>query len=272
MFAILEIKENSQGILALMKNHISKPEMNVRRVKISGGQPFFILSIRKSKNIPWQLIENKIGRLSGRMLLPNNVTPPSDSNVKALTVTRNLPAKMLLSTAIEISKLLKKPAVMQKITVVDRTGVYIDQIEFLIKYASVVRVITDKIKQYDEIAQDILYKWGASISVAKDLRNELKSDIIISPFEQIDSADSLVLSTDTCKVMTARTAISPQISLPEEYKGFIPLGIDEQDFACALYDACGLTKLADMNFETMLFEGTTQSIKKIANSIEYQKV
>ncbi len=270
MFAALEIKQSEQGILAVMKNRMLKIPVNVRRIQIMGSNPFVVVSVvSNTKRIPWNVVVGKIGRLSNRMLLPNDVTPPSNSGVKVLDLTADLPAKMLLSTAIDFSKYLSTPSRHQKITVIDRTGIYLDQIERLIKTVSVVRVVTDMKKQYENVSKEIFSNWGASISVLSNMRSELKSDIIISPFEQVINSEALVLSTDKCKVMTPKTIISPQITLPEEYRKFLPCGVDEHNFACALFDDCGLKKLADRSYDTMLFKGSFQSIQKIAKILEY---
>jgi len=271
LFAVLQIKQSEQGILAVMKNHLLQPQTDVKRVNIAGAQPFFIVSTtQKSGQIPWNAIEYSLGRLSGRLLLPNGVTPPINSNVKSLETTDNLSAKMLLNTAIKVSKHSEIPKQKQRITVVDRTGIYIDQIEDVIKSAAVVRVITDRIIQYEQLAKNIFYKWGASIILSTDLRFALQSDIIISPFEQITGTNSLVLSTNACRCATAKTVISPQITLPAEFSEFLPQNIDEHKFACALYDDCGLKKLAGSSFETMLFCGCEQNVFKLAQMINYE--
>ncbi|MEG2050982.1 MAG: hypothetical protein RR012_01640 [Oscillospiraceae bacterium] len=265
MFAVLQINQSDKGILALMKNTFSKSKIEVKRVRISGAQPFFVISTtQKGKRINWSELEQILGRLSGKLILPNGLTPPVDSNVKQIDITDELPAKMLFNTAIEISKLSALPSQNQKITVVDKTGVYLDQIENLVKHAAVVRVITDKINHYEDVAQDILCDWGASISVSRDFRIALKSDIIISPFEQITGTEALVLSTSACKVLTPKTALSNRVSLPKEFKEFLPAGIDEHDFACTLFDSCKLKSLAEHNFEKMLFCGEEKDVQKIA--------
>ena len=274
MFAVLQIKQGEQGILAVMKSHLLQPEVDVKRVNIpSGTQPFFIIStMAQSGQIPWRSIEYSLGRLSGRLILPNGVSMPTSSNVKALDITNDLAAKMLLNTAIKVSKHSGIPKQKQRITVVDRTGIYIDQIEGLVKNASVVRVITDKIVQYEKLAQDIFYKWGASIILGVDLPLSLQSDIVISPFEQITGTEALVLSTSECKCLTPKTVISPRINLPAEFLEFLPQDIDEHNFACALYDYCGVKKLADLSFETMLFCGCEQSVYKLVQMINYETV
>lgn len=271
LFAVLQINEREQGILALMKNHFSKSDITVRRVKISGAQPFFIVSTAKDlKNIKWTELEKSLGRMSGSLLMPNNVTPPETANVKALTITDNLPAKILFNTAIKISKLSSLPSKCQRITVVDRAGIYLDNIENLVKQASVVRVITDKIIQYECVAQKILKRLGASVSISNAFKKEIKSDIIISPFEQITSVDSLILSTDSCRVMTPRTALSTKISLPNDLKVFLPAGIDEHEFACALFDSCGLARLAKQSFDNLLYCQELQNVQKIAQTLSKQ--
>lgn len=274
MFAALQINEGEQGIFAVMKSHLLQPEVDVKRVNIpSGTQPFFIVSTREqSGQIPWRAIEYSLGRLSSRLLLPNGVSVPESSNVKSLDFTDGLAAKMLLNTATNISKYSGIPKQKQRITVVDRTGIYIDQIEGLVKNASVVRVITDKIAWYEQLAQDIFYKWGASIILGTDLPPSLQSDIVISPFEQITGTKALVLSTSECKCLTPKTVISPRINLPAEFLEFLPQNIDEHNFACALYDYCGIKKLADLSFETMLFCGCEQSVYKLVQMINYETV
>jgi hypothetical protein len=273
LFAVLQINDEEVGFVPTIKKYLSKSQIDIERVTLSECQPFFIVTtMAKGGKVPWKAVEYSLGRLSDRMILPKGVKPPENSAVKVIDFTYDLTAQMLLNTAISISNQNTLASQRQSIAIVDRKGIYFNKIEKIVKSVSIVRIVTDKVERYEEIAKEMYYKWGASISVSDDINLALQSDMIVSPFEQITKTNALVFSTDLCKNATHKTLISPKITLPNNLNLPVLKNIDEHSFVSALYEFCGCKKLEQESFRTMFFYNQEKSVSELSKMIKYETV
>lgn len=268
MFVALQ-QNNEDSNFSPLKNMLG-PSIQLQKVKIQNNAPFYVVTIPKGRRIPWKKLRTNLGRLCNKVLLPKDIIIPENSGVKAIAITDQLHAVSLLNTANLVAKQSKISVSKLKITIVDRDGIYLDNIEKIINCASHIRVITNNYKKYEPVVENIFDYWGASIFLSDDIQMALNSNIIISPFEQVIGTNALVMSLDKCDNLTCNTAIATRLLLPNELIEYLPKGIDEHDFASVLYDEYKLKCLSNISLDKMIVNGCEKSVYEMAKLMDSQ--
>lgn len=270
MFVVLEVDKCQKSKFSTLKSTFLKSSLQFRKEKIENSAPFYVVSVCNQDKIPWKKLSVNLGRLSNKVLLPNDISITEKCGVKAINITDELHAISLLNTAKLVAKYSSIPANKMRISIVDRQGVYYNHIERILNSASHLRIITNNYKKYEPVVDDIFDYWGASVFLSSDINLAKKSNIVISPHEEILGTNALVLTLDKCKSFTCNTAIAHKLLLPNEYLEYLPKGIDEHKFASVLYDEFKFKSLSNVSLDKMIINGCEKSVYEMAKLMDSQ--
>lgn len=274
MFAALVVRPQSPVIYKRVLEKIVYKKPDVVQTAVRNGAPFFTIYVSRRKGeIPWKDVEFYAGNCCERILLPDGIVPPKNSRVKKFT-PQFLPQKVLFNTACELLSRSRQNPVGRVITLFDKNAVLAREVHRLVPFASSVRVITDSEEKYEEVSKRIMEEFGASLIVSDNVLTAEDSGFIIS-FEGVpDDFHPRKLCAVLCgKEQPSRGFIAVtgrEMNLPSEYCRLVPKNIDRDNFACAIYEKCGVAVLSGLMYTRLHLFGADTTLcgaAKMLNSL-----
>ena len=240
MFAILQISENN--------TILRQPKIRSQRVNLPSGDAFFIVTTDKHLGrIPWKSLGKCLGILRGNILLPDNIIPPTDTDITVFTPDI-LPRLMLMNSAADYISEHKSHFKGKTLTVFDERAICQSYIEKLLPCFSSIRIITDSPEKYKTLSQKLLDTYGFSLIVSAD--ETADSDVVISHSLKVPIYfEGTVFTNEKRYLMNAQIFSGCEIDLPEAYESLRPEGIGKVLFASALYEACKENSLAEIRYK-----------------------
>jgi|GEM_PF-1428310 len=258
------------------------------RVNAQGGAPFFRLEVptRKGRQaeLPWAAMEQAAGRLRTRLLFPEGVIPPPPPQARSAAQAqlepglrafqpKRLPLLLCLRAARQVLLAAQTPARQLRVTVVDTKGVLCHAVELLVPLAGSLRVYTPDFSMYRSAAARVLHRHGATLILSDSAGCFAQSHVIIADDLQLFTGrePGLIFTPDIstnlagCRVVRCH---APQ--LPEAYAKLCPPGIDPLQFACALFELCGVKELERLPFDHYAFDGVSgrYSVQDLARLLD----
>ena len=233
------------------------------RVNPPGGAPFFrIEAARRRAALPWAEIERAAGRLRTKMVFPEGAAPPAESGLRAYA-PKKLPLLLCLRAAQEALRHSSLPARELRVTVVDPKGVLCRSLEPLVPLAGSLRVYCPDFSLYRATAAQLLRRTGASLILSDSPACFAQSHVIVagelSLFTGREGGLIFTPGSETarpdCRVVRLREPL-----LPEAYAPLCPPGIDPAQFACALYELCGIKEMERLRFGRYTLDGVSHAL------------
>lgn len=263
MFVVLQALAKSRGGPGRFRAFFKKPQPELVQISVPGGAPFHILRMpRSGDDFDWKAIRSICGGRSSNLIVTPGINFPEDSGVSLFTPSR-LPKKMLINHGAEIIRLSGIDPLRLLITVIDREGIVAEETRKLVHLASTIRVVTDNVARYTQVADKIMEDFGASIIMTDvpPLRNDITICVDKPPLK-LNSDIVFSLQHAPCRFnINIRGIISPK------YHELIPPKIDPELFFCALYELCGAGALGSCECESFLLNGRECKKSEIAASL-----
>ena len=258
------------------------------RIHAPRGAPFFRLEVPTRRGqqteLPWAAMEQAAGRLRTRLLFPEGVIPPPPPPARSAAQAqlepglrafqpKRLPLLLCLRAAQQTLLAAQTPARELRVTVVDTKGVLSHAIDLLVPLAGSLRVYTPDFSIYRSAAARVLHRYGATLILSDSVGCFAQSHVIIADDLRLFTGREagLIFTPDTstnlagCHVVRCH---APQI--PQTHANLCPPGIDLLQFACALFELCGIKELERMPFDHYAFDGVSgqYSAEDLARQLE----
>lgn len=271
MFAVLEIDSEKSGHQIPFFRVKKQPKPVMRKVEVTGSVPYLIVTAKMiKKNIPFCDIAEVCGRCASRMIIPKNIELPERCGLREF-VPSYYPHILTLFLAADVLRKCKTEARDITLSVIDKKGILINHIEFIVKLAGTIKIITTN-RNYSNLAENIFDKYGAAIIIT-DNKNALdKSDIIIAVDTDELSGDEkgLIFTYGKPRIrgLSQNIICGGDVCLGGEYTKYLPMNIDMLQFASALYEICGLKKIENLKFEKLFLNDEQVSLKRIVLTLD----
>ncbi len=270
MFVVLQVQAHAAGFLQRLKEYISPEEPELTKIAVKNGAPFFILKVKKNKQgIPWEDVAFAAGRCASRIVAPKMVELPESGPVRRF-VPEYLPFMMLYQTVLDV---LGKSGVSPSkvsIGIVDRRGILAGVIDKAAKSAGVVKVVTDVTERYTQAAENLMDELGASLMFGTQAQMLRDCKLIISgESAEACSEEAAVFSLVGNGESTVfdKSFMAGYAVLPVEYASLKPEDIDTLVFASALYELCGVRRLENLTYKTLICGETEVGLYKAAQRL-----
>ena len=258
------------------------------RVNAPGGAPFFRLEVptRKGRQaeLPWGAIEQAAGRLRTRLLFPDGVTPPPPPQARSAAQAqlepglrafqaKRLPLLLCLRAAQQVLLAAQTPARQLRVTVVDTKGVLCHAIELLVPLARSLRVYTPDFSVYRSAAARVLHRHGATLILSDSAACFAQSHVIVADDLRLFTGreQGLIFTPDLAANLAGCRVVRCHVpQLPEAHANLCPPDIDPLQFACALFELCGVKELERLPFEHYAFDGVSgqYSVEDLARMLD----
>lgn len=237
MFVIVKLSEETKG-----RRKRQKPDFFCERTDIDFHRCFFTVTVKTRKG---RYDNNSLNRYVGN--LKNSVIFP-DSTYKE---NKKLSIRRLVNSAADI---LKSQKPLKRLCIYDTEGCCTDLIEKLLPLASSLHIICNNREIYINAAEELFYKYGASITVSQNrITPDDTADFVISPsLRDIPPAfKGKILTCDTEGYHRAYTYVAKGIELPLHLEKLRPVFTDKLLFATYLYEKCSVTEIESCPFENI---------------------
>lgn len=264
MFAVLNIRPKSEKLYKRMWEYAFPKKTEILQTAVRNGAPFFTVCVSRVRGeIPWDDVAFYSGNCAERMLLPKGVIPPANSKVKAF-VPKFLPQRVLFNTACELLARSEQSPVGKTITLIDNNAVLTREVNRLVPFGSAVRVVTNKTEDYELYSEKIMEDFGATLLLTDNIDSAADSNIIISP----EGLPEEILPSKTCIVFSGKqqpsqgfvSVTGKDVNLQPCYRRIVPHGIDNDMFAAALFEKCGVISLGTLTYTRIHLYGTDTTL------------
>jgi len=279
MFACLQITKDTR-----LRRKPVPPAL--ARVELPGGAPFFRLEAAQRKSttrgeqhdtLPWDEIERAAGRLRTRMLFPEGIAPPPTPAARSAAqaqmepglrafAPRRLPLLLCLRTAQQVLQASHVPARQLRVTVVDSKGALTRLLEPLVPLAGSLRVFTPDPSLYRAAAQQLQRRFGIALILSSSPGCFAQSHVVVADdLRLFTGREAGLIFTPDSEMALSGSCAAPRVVrcgapvLPEAQGRLCPPGIDPMNFACALYELCGVKEIERLRFADFGFDGVSQT-------------
>lgn len=230
MFAVVKFAQEPHGAFGKVVAKFSKKTVEAEKVSVAPGVFFFLLRCSfPLKYAQWDKIEECAGGMKSRLIFPEKVKIPKGFLSESFEKLRK---KAFVSTALEILKAQK----CESVTVDDREGFYINDIEKFVTLAPLIRVITHNPERYNQISEKIMDDCGAALLIC-DENADLGRTWLVTYSGGVWHGESIkaITAADVC--FGAKKLIRlTDLDFDSEYLKLVPDGIDCEKFLSALYE------------------------------------
>lgn len=230
MFAVVKFDQEPKGLFKKLFWRFSKREVNAEKVSVAPGVFFFFLRCNFTpEHADWDLIEDAAGAMKNRLIFPEDIRIPEKFTPLLLEKLRQ---RAFIKTAFKILKSEK----CESVTIDDRNGIFINDIENFVNLAPLIRVITNTPERYDSVCERIMEKSGATLLLC-DENADLGRTWLVTYRGGSWHGESIkaITAADVCFGAEKLIRLS-KLNFNEEYLSLVPEGIDRDKFLPALYE------------------------------------
>jgi hypothetical protein len=258
VFVALELidRENG-GLWQKLRARLVRPTMWLDAGECLGGR-YAVLHIETSGGkIDWEAVERICGSYAAKLLLPENLEPPTDGRLRRLSL-RRFGEQVLLKTACELVARTKMPMYRRVLGLVDPAGNHASLLPGLLRHYTSVKVLTEETQWYRDISDQMMEDLGAPVLLAEDFGSFRDCVLVVAPSAVYTDREAALPCPILCGdafVAAGRFArISGlQATVRESVRECCPRGIRPHDFAGALYECCG-ADTSDFLPESLLYD------------------
>lgn len=243
MFAVVKFSEEPRGFFKKLIFKFSQRKVFTEKVSIAPGVFFFMLTCSFTPDrADWDLIEECAGAAKSRIIFPENVSVPERFMRSSFEKLRK---KAFIETALKILKNQKSECV----TIDDREGFYINDIEKFVKLAPLIRVVTNNPERYDSVSEKIMEESGAALLICNE-NTDLGSTWLITYSGGVWHGDRIraITAADICYGAEKLIRLFC-LEFDDEYLELVPDGVNSEKFLSALYECSHAVFLENTLFD-----------------------
>ena len=242
MFCIVRITEEEKGFFSKLKYLFNRRLPQLEKINIKAGAPFYYLEISKKQiGNNNEILSKILGRCS-QYIIPCRDTVITDNSYIKKYIPTVFPSIMLINSAVNL--LLNKSYDKSKysIAITDKNAQFVKYIEEFINLASVITIYTDNGFSYNQLAEELYLKYGASLIIKSTESMDYNSDLTVST-----GYDESIVERIDGKLIKLT---GEYFELPAEYEKLRPAQIDKILFSSALFELCGVKSLESMKYNS----------------------
>lgn len=243
MFAVVKFSDPPKGFFKKLFSGFSKKRIYTENVSVAPGVFFFILTCSFTPDrADWDLLQDCAGAAKSRIIFPENVIVPE----RFMRISfEKLRKKAFIETALKILENQK----CECVTIDDREGFYVNDIEKFVKLAPLIRVVTNHPERYDSVSEKIMEESGATILMS-DENTDLGSTWLVTYRGGAWHGHRIkaITAADVCYGAEKLIRLS-NLKFADEYLELVPDGINSEKFLSALFECSHAAFLENTLFD-----------------------
>lgn len=243
MFAVVKFSDSPKGFFKKLFSVFSRKTVYNEKVSVAPGVFFFMLTCSFTPDrADWDMIEESAGAAKSRIIFPENVNVPE-------RFMRNSFEKLRKKAFIETALKILKNQECECVTIDDREGFYVNDIEKFVKLAPLIRVVTNNPERYDSVSEKIMEDSGATILMS-DENTDFGSTWLVTYSGGAWHGEDIraITAADICFGAKKLIRLS-NLKFANEYSKLVPDGINSEKFLSALYECSHAVFLENTLFD-----------------------
>lgn len=211
------------------------------------GAAFAALYLKRPHRADWCLIRKKLGDSCGRVLLGDGISPPPGSGITLINCGR-YSRLLALNGLNELLAANRECAASRSALLVDLNCRHQAFADLLVRFFRTVRIVTRNCELYRHYSASKLYECGAAVLLSESIKEGKPPDLYVSPdgilFPEMSTGRVPVIVGEKLEAEVAAPVISSfRAPMPPGLIS-VPKGVDSHAFQAALFEYCGVGKLA----------------------------
>ncbi len=271
MFTVLDIAPHKKrnfigGMLHRLAACFRGADIDIVQARAGNIKYFIVRTEPVRGRLDWNKIYKATGREAYQLIIPESVHPPAYGPVAAYDATEYL-RRVFYNTVFSFLKKLPGSARDNIIGFYDPEAKAGDIASRLLRYAGVVKVVTEDTSKYELYADRAMERYGAGLIISDFAEALEKCNIIILPYGMSGCSfcphNSIIFDIEgICGYTVAKECIR----LPKIYTAEMPNGISEAVFAAALYERARVKEIGNIVSRSLMINGKKISIYNILDS------
>lgn len=240
MFVVLRVNAPKKGVFAKSKIKKAVSDARVRTVSTENGLPFYMLDVPDGMTLSmWETVEKKCDRYASRIVAPRSTVLPDIGKIHRF-VPAAMPSLLTFNTAINTLKYADIPPDSISITVSDFSARQASDLNRILPFASIIRVITAYPERYAYACEKAFIDFGASVVIRPCYEPSQKPDVVICCDGRTSPcAENAAIFSHKNKTFGKLHFKGNGTELSSFHRTVIPESIDYVDFAGAVTELCG---------------------------------
>lgn len=272
VFVVLNILQPEKkgalgGLMYKLKTIFRRAKTSVREARAGNIKYFIIDTETKNGKIDWNKVYNAAGREAARLIIPESVTPPKESHVKAYDPSKFI-RYIFFNTIFSILKNMQMSPDNIVIGLYDPLAKSADVSPAFLKYCRHLKVVTDFPDKYYKYSEKAMAEYGAGIIISDTCYSFESCNVIIAPFGMAGCSyypyNALVFDIDG---ICGYSVTNECIKLPKIYTRELPPRVSEAVFAAALYERARVKQIGNVIPKFMVINGRKMSLYDILANV-----
>lgn len=250
MFCLLKISERRDNLKEKIFGRFIRDTYELKTIPVFKGAPFYKLEVTiGKKGVDWQQVTYFVGKCANRLLLDEKINIDNVIGVGRYN-RKCLYEKMMKNTFAEVLKQQNK--IFDSLCIIDKTGLSTDFLLETVPYFQKITVATENKKKYEKICDRILENTGLCVQVVGETQNATVKIDTVRNIMTVNTENDIYNISD-----------GEDFKVPDIYENLYDNSVDKLLFYSALYEFCGVFKLADLCFETLLVNDEKKGINEL---------
>ncbi|MBR3589032.1 MAG: hypothetical protein IKL16_05670 [Clostridia bacterium] len=250
MFTCLEILPENDNLFAKLYEKVRPPLPEREFVQVRGGTPFLRLKVREN-HIDWRKISLSLTGDERKIL--TSLSVPESTGLEVCR-PKALGLNMMLEAFVSLAEEVNNPRRIS-VSVYDRKGILIKNLEKLVPLVRNISVYTENIREYFYLSSEIMEEWGMCVKINEYSSHAFPEMLIIGDEYCKDMNKAELVFLGDKSVVSYNTVTMGGFILGNEYKALKGKGIDDFLFASSLYEYNGVSLLGERAFTSFLLAG-----------------
>jgi hypothetical protein len=245
IFSITQSKD--QGIVRRILANLYRGKPKLTRQSFQRGEIRYLTYEKRKKSVPWERISQMAGEDRGCLICNREITVPDCFGLRRFEPNR-FGGCMACNALFSVLITAKIPPGALRIALYDPCARYMDTAKALMPYCSQLRVLTEDLIQYRKAAEEIMERCGGVLLLSNRPRDIQDSHVLLSPGRwtiPVSGMDKSILFAGVAPGAPFQGIAfwEYHVPLPEEYRQYCPISLENFTYLAALYELCHIEPL-----------------------------
>ena len=273
MFTTVNFIYPPERFFAKIKFNLLPPPIKVQRISVPEGSDFLQADVPVIRGkVYWSNVYSNIGKAGQNVLLQKTADFKEFGELKRFESERFY-RHLCINSSLKLLSLLPKMRLPSEVSIIDFPAVCAPLLESLPKFCRSVKIITYREEKYAPLKQNAMEEYGCALITTPDISRAFTNPIVIMPDGSEKavafSRGSYIFSPFSDNIYSSNVFTMNGVSLAQKYLDLLPVGIETDIFAAALYEQADVVSLKNSVCPSFKQGNIIRSYKDVISLLDY---